>query len=156
MFTLPITADLAMVARMLTLPIAADPATVGRIMRLLATTGRRELLVALRFMGVRAVALVTVRNSTPAGRLVHRAARVTVSRRTLPVEAIVRREPVAAVPRPMAVTAAGQVVLRGARVTTMLLIRLCETIVRRVAAAARFAAVRAVGRVVVGTTHLLT
>jgi hypothetical protein len=157
MFMLAITADLAMVARMFTLPIAAGPATVGRIMWLLATTGRLELVVALRSVGVRAVAPVAVLNSTPAGRLVHRAVRVTVSRRILAVEAIGRREPVVAVPRPMAATAAaGRLVRRGARVTTMSLIRLCETIVRRVVAAARSAAVRAVARVAVGTTCPLT
>src|SRR5258708_6754643 len=81
--TLAITADQAMVARMFTLPTVAGQATVGQIMWLLPTTGRLELLVALRSVGAPAVAPVTVRNSTPADRLVHRAVRVTVSRPTL-------------------------------------------------------------------------
>ena len=141
-FTLAITADLAMVARTFTLPIAAGLATVGRNMWPPATTGRLELVAALRSVEVRAAGPAAVWNLTPAGRLAPRAAQVMVSRRMLLAEAIGRLESVA--PRPIAV---GRLV----RVTTMSLILLCETIVRRVAAAAR-----AVARVAAGTTCRLT
>jgi hypothetical protein len=77
------------VGRMFTLPITADPATVGQTMWPLEATGRLGLQAVLRFVAARAVARVTVRNSTAVGQ----AARVTPMSLTLLAETIGRLEP---------------------------------------------------------------
>jgi hypothetical protein len=111
------------VDRMFTLPITADPATVARIMWPLETTGRLELLGVPRSMAARAVgpavratpmslillAEMIVRREPAAQTAVGRAVRVTPMSLTLPAEMIVRRE--LAAPRSMAARAVGRVVV---------------------------------------------
>src|SRR6202166_3044069 len=79
---------------MFTLPIMADPPTVAQIMWPLESTGRLGLQAVLRFAAARAVARVTVRNSTAVGR----AARDTPMSLTLLAETIGRREPAVSTP----------------------------------------------------------
>jgi hypothetical protein len=108
------------VDRMFTLPITADPATVARIIRPLETTGRLELLGVPRPMAARVVgpavrvtpkslillAEMIVRREPAAQTAV---GRVTPMSLTLPAEMIVRWE--LAAPRSMAARAVGRVVV---------------------------------------------
>jgi hypothetical protein len=83
------------VGRMFTLPIMAEQAAVARIMWPLEATGRLEREAVLRFVAARVAARVTVRNCTAVGR----AARVTPMSLTLLVAGTIgRREPAVSTP----------------------------------------------------------